>query len=77
MTVSPKLFKTSSDLVFCSTKRTPKPLPIFPVVAFCIARPPSMSSVMFTCAKPLSSKPVLALVTLSPATTTAFSRKAV
>ena len=36
-----------------------------------------MSKVMLTCEKPLSSKPVLALVTLSPATTTALSKKAV
>ena len=75
--LSPARLVTSSDLLFCSTKSTPSPLPIFPEVAFCIALPPSISKVIFTCANPLSSKPVLALVTLSPETTTAFSRKAV
>ena len=46
-------------------------------VAFCIALPPCISKVIFTCEKPLSSKPVFALVTRSPVTTTAFSKKAV
>ena len=36
-----------------------------------------MSKVILTCANPLSSKPVFALVTLSPETTTAFSNTAV
>ena len=67
----------SSDLLFCSTNKTASLLPIFPDVAFCIALPPCISSVIFTCDKPLSSKPVLAFVTLSPVTTTAFSKDAV
>ena len=73
----PSLSIISSDLFFCSTNKTPSLLPIFPEVAFCIALPPSISKVIFTCEKPLSSNPVLALVTLSPETITAFSRNAV
>ena len=76
MTSLPSASCVRTDLFFCSTKRTPKRLPMFPLVAFCIARPPCISKVILTCANPLSSKPELALVTLSPATIIFFSKKA-
>ena len=68
---------TISERDFCSTNKTPNLLPIFPVVAFWRDLPPCISSVIFTCGKPLSSKPVLALVTLSPETITVLSTSAV
>ena len=37
-------------------------------VAFCISLPPALSKVMLTSGRPLSSRPVCALVTLSPVT---------
>ena len=77
MTSLPNSSSTSVDLLFCSTNKTPSLLPTFPLVARCIALPPCISKVIFTCAKPLSSKPVFAFVTRSPVTITSFSKNAV
>ena len=48
MMLSPFSLVTNSDLLFCSTKRTASFLPMLPEVAFCIALPPCISSVILT-----------------------------